>query len=224
MHWTSRLSRSSQIVLAMCLTLTLLGCEDNKPPIGPGTGDQIDDVEEVRRFYPMQIGDTRNYIVTGGTEFIYEVIDVVDKTSGPETTIEVTSEGVTHLEYMRWSDTNLLSSLFEDHTSEQMELSGPLYASREWRKVNNTTESNIFYIDCEILDMAYPITVEAGTYEAMVVQEIKHSQFIPLPMSIDTAYVYYAQDVGVIRWDLGGILYDLQQFVPGEGEITSVLE
>ncbi len=218
MHWTNRSSRSSLLLLILCLFVLGIGCKKSVPPITVGPDDQIDDQDEIRLFYPLVVGDTRHYIVTGGDEFIYQTVEVVERTAGPEATIEVTTQGGTHSEYIRWSGLNLISSASADHAGGYMELEGPFYEGAGWRKVNNSDNNSIYYIDCEIISLSHSLITEAGPFDALVVQEIKHSQYDPFPEYIDTSYVYYAQDVGIVRWDLGSILIDLQVFTPGDGE------
>jgi hypothetical protein len=218
MHWINRSSRSSLIALVICLIVFGFGCKKSVPPITPVPSDQIDDQDEIRRFYPMFVGDYRQYVVTGGDVFGYETVDVIERTAGPEATVAVTSDGGTDYEYVRWSGSNMMSSLSADHTSEYKELDGPFFSGAKWRKADESDDNSIFFIDCEIISLSHPTITEAGSFDALVVQEITHRQFDSPSVNVDTTYVYYTQDVGIIRWDLGSILIDLQIFTPGEGE------
>lgn len=219
-----RLSRFSLRAAGLGLVLLLFaGCPESQAPPQP-TGETIYSEDEIRRFFPLEVGNFWTYTVSNGAQITYEILSIQEKSGGPAATMEVISEGTPSTEYIRWSGVNLLSSRNEEFTDEHKELDGPLHEGARWRKVNDSGGESVFYIDCEILALHHPISVPAGSYEAMAVQEITHREFPPAPPSIDTTYVYYVQDVGIVRWDVSGLIYNLVQYEPGEGEIAVVGE
>ncbi len=215
---TARLSRSSLALLGLFLLAIVAGCPDSVAPPQPFTGESIDDLDDIRRFYPMAEGSIWRYNASGDVTFEYEIVEMGEKNGGPTATLFVTVEGSGYDEYMRWSGENLLSSVSGDFTSESKELDGPFYEGARWRKTDQSSGDYVFYIDSEILDLHYPVSVPAGEFESLLVREVRYT-FNPVSgESSDTTYVYFVQDYGIVKWDIAGLLYELTDYLPGEGE------
>ncbi len=217
MHCKSQkfLSRPVYCLPLLLLTLFSIRCDNST---NGGFPPYVNPYAEDWAYYPLAIGNQWEYSIGDTTFWTYTIVDTSHSLRGDSSYMRITGHGEDMPFYIFW-DLNFLyfsADTIDSYKTARLKLPIQLYS--EWKAFDNSGTAISNFADAEIISMDSIVTVQAGTFETVVVEEITytigdHGDTLATP---DTVWTAFAKDVGVIFFRFSnGIDYNLNTYTVG---------
>ncbi len=193
------------IGLLLPALLGIAGCDKNAVT----DTDDGDPFEEWRRYYPLTQGIEWVYDTSLGIRYTYTVVNSYTTGYLDSAEVLITGDGGVERWLMYWTYDKLFVTSSDSINQPKSYFLVPPDSGRTWETQRIMMPRSSYVAEATVYDTDSLVTVPAGTWEAVIVREIRTYTLDNDPTQVDTAWYAYAHDVGQLFLHRGSYEVDL---------------